>query len=137
MASKMTLKAIDLDEELPVINEWLYKRGHPAAVDEDFPQIGFIAYKEYPVAVAFLRQCEGIGILEGLSTNPEATAIERHNAIDALIEMVVYSAQKLELRLLISYSRDKSTLERSKNHGFSEVPQTLIVKDLMSKNIRQ
>jgi hypothetical protein len=97
-----------------------------------------LAFGKEPVAVAFLRQSEGgVGILEGLATNPDASGSDRNNAIDCLIEMIVLAAEKLEIRYLLSYSRDKSTLERSKKHGFDVVPQTLIVKDLLKPSIRQ
>lgn len=118
--------------DLDTLNEWLELRGAPLVEVESIPRNGLIAYYEdEPVAMAFLRLCEGkFMMLDGLTTNPEASGPVRHAAIDGLVERLIARAKDLGMTDLLAWSVDTGTLERSKRHGFKASPYTLITKNL-------
>lgn len=116
------------EEHWQFIASWLRERGCSDDDGLDLPEIGYISFSEdVPVAVAFLRRCEGRhGILEGLVSNPYASSLERHLGIDLAVREVILCARRLKLKEIIAYSKDDGTLERSLNHGFLKLPHTLI-----------
>lgn len=117
---------------MPMLNNWLAQNSHELATHDEIPKIGFVAMRgRYPIAVAFMRQCEGnIAMLDGLATDPKASGKFRHEAIDLLVTHIIKIADKMRLRAIIAHTRDASTLERSKKHGFVVIPMTVISKDL-------
>ena len=124
-------------EELNLLNSWLIYRGSPSVDMRETAGIGYIAYEEIkgdddrPVAVAFLRRCEGgFGMLDGLCTNPSAPSEVRHIAIDKVVEKVIDRAKKYGMKHLLSWSLDAGTLERSQRHGFVRPPYVLITRSL-------
>lgn len=113
------------------INRWLTLRGFPAKNHlQELPEIGFVALKEFfPVACAFLRRCEGgVGILEGLATDPEAPGKDRSDAIDGCVTRVLHTADELGMSRIIAWSKESSVIERSKKHGFEKSEATLIFR---------
>jgi hypothetical protein len=114
------------------IIQWLEARGMSAKGSENLPCVGYVALSEAkPVAIAFLRICEGsLAIIEGLTTNPEAPSAVRHNAINDLIMQLINDAKMLGVKQLLSYSIDGDTIKRSESYGFKLLPHSLIGMDL-------
>jgi hypothetical protein len=50
-----------------------------------------------------------------------------------VVSQVMKTAKDLNLKGLMAYSSDDSTLKRSEKHGFVKIPQTLIIANLTSK----
>lgn len=110
----------------------LVKQQHPLPERSEIPLIGFIAYdRGQVVGAAFLRQVEGmVGLLDGITSNPEVASDIRHKALDALIEAVVNKARELGIKRVIGYSVNDSTKIRSERHGFVRSPYELYVLNL-------
>lgn len=114
---------------------WLELHGHPIPKASSYPKIGFVAYnKQEPIAAGFVRKVEGgYGQLDGLVSNPTAPGSYRHKAIDSVVTQLFKEAKKAGITQLISFTRDKSVLERSVKHGFIQMDDyTLIGVDLLS-----
>lgn len=99
----------------------------------ELPERGVVAVDEHdkPIAVAFLRAVEGnFAMLDGLTTDPLASSIDRHNAIEAVVDTLIHMAKKYGYSKLVAYSVDDGTLKRAKTHGFEAVPHSVITLDL-------
>lgn len=132
MRPEIAVKRFDKDSDLPILNEWLRARGAPEVDDEGVPALGFICFEGGdPVCAGFLRRCEGNwGIIEGMTSNPDIPSPLRHRALDALILTINKQAQAFEMTNLLAWTQDASTLVRSARHGWVQLQQTLIAKDL-------
>ncbi len=117
---------------IPEINSWLVAREHKVPPLDDFPKIGYVvSYRGEYVACAFIREVEGnYGQLDGLATNPDFPGDMRSEAIDLVVQKIFTKAKEMKLKALLSFSKDKNTLIRSKKFGFKEVPETVIVAEL-------
>ena len=137
MSDKLYVRRFNPMFDLDDLNSWLIARSHPEAKIEDLAGIGFICLEErkteddFPVAVAFLRRCEGgFGILDSLATNPDASSKLRHLAIDLTVGRIINKAKSYNMRHLLAWSLDAGTLERSERHGFVQPPHVLITRSL-------
>jgi N-acetylglutamate synthase-like GNAT family acetyltransferase len=129
---ELNIKYFDHDD-LVHLNDWLRIRGHKPTEMYDLPSIGFLVSEgDHPIAACFLRRCEGnVGIVEGLTSNPESTSSLRHVAIDAAIRVICEEAKAREISKLLAWTVDSSTLLRGcERHGFVQSHQTLLTKDL-------
>ena len=91
---------------------------------------GFVAFcKNIPVAMGFLRLCEGgdFALFDGLVSNPYVPADIRSRAIEAIVDAVINKAKKLKVKKIFGWSRDKNTLIRSSRHGFSILPEQQLI----------
>lgn len=102
--------------------EWLLARGITPPSLKEMPKIGYVAYKgRIPGAMAFLRRVEGgFGQCDGLVSNPIASAVDRYECLDAVIDQVVLKAKSMELKGLIAFTLDDNTLERALKHRFQK-----------------
>jgi hypothetical protein len=129
---ELNVKYFDYDD-LPFLNDWLRARGMAPSEFSDLPTVGFVVSEgDLRIAACFLRRCEGnYGIVDGLTTNPEAPSVLRHVAIDTAVRMICEEARQREITKLVAWSIDKGTLERAyERHGFVQSHNTLITKDL-------
>ena len=134
MRAKIIVKRLVKEEDLPVINGWLRARGLREVEEDGVPNAGFICFEGgEPVCAAFLRRCEGgVGIIEGMTSNPDMPGDVRHTALDVLVITLCKQASELEMTKVLAWTVDNSTLTRSARHGFQKLPQTLLAKDLRS-----
>lgn len=111
---------------------WLKARDLNSDIAKNIPSIGFTIFESHrPVAIGFLRQAEGgVGICEGLCTNPNIEPSIRNEACDLMVENLINAGKEIKVRTIIAWTRDKNTLERSLRHGFVKNSSTLIVYDL-------
>lgn len=132
MQVKLTLKYFDFSD-IGDLNNWLKARGRAPQEVSDLPAVGFVVLsEEIRVAACFLRRCEGgIGIVDGLTTNPDAPSELRHVSIDLVVKAICEEAKQREITQLIAWTVDKGTLERGcLRHGFQKSPHTFMAKDL-------
>ena len=124
---------IHTKENLALLNGWLLTRSLLPVAASALPKVGFIILHEgTPIAVAFLRQCEGLfGLYDSQATNPEVASHLRHEALDLLHELICNAAKCLGFTRLVAQTSDKSTIERSQRYGFRQLPGVLIWKDLL------
>jgi len=130
--AELNVKYFD-HEDLPVLNEWLRLRGHKAAEVYDLPAVGFLVSEgDFEIAACFLRRCEGgLGIVEGLTSNPTATSALRHQALDMAIQCVIEEAKSRDITKLLAWTVDAGTQVRSiARHGFVQSHQTFMTKDM-------
>lgn len=133
MPVNLTVRFFDRFDDLAILNEWLRARKHKELDRSSLPPIGVLVLEdETPIAVCFLRRCEGlIGIIDGLATNPEAESAIRHQAIDTAVRVIIEQARIYGVTALMAWSKDAGTLVRAfDRHGFKKLPDTMIVKDL-------
>lgn len=96
------------------------------------PKIGFIATRDRnPVAAGFLRKVEGgVCLIDSLISNPFESSIDRHNAIDAIVDALIDAAKINNSDKILAYSLDTGTLERASRHGFVKLPHSVIALNL-------
>lgn len=125
----MIIKAFDVSQHMGIMCEWLKEHKCPLPSLLEMPAIGFVAVEEdTAVAMGFLRRVEGgFAQLDGLVSNPSSPGEYRHWGIDAVVEKIIITAKQQELKALISFSSDKSTLARSIKHGFVEASDTKLI----------
>lgn len=120
-------------EDIPILNGWLDKRGVKRLEPWELPAVGFmVSIGDTPVAACFLRRCEGnVGIVEGLTSNPDATPPLRHAALDAAISCVCDEAKAREITKLMAWTVEDSVITRGNcRHGFISTKQKVLVKAL-------
>lgn len=101
--------------------------------EKDFiPKIGYVAsYRDAPVAVGFLRQVEGdVYWLDGLCSNPMASAVTRNDAINAVVAALIARAKELKLRGLVALCKDSNTISRGQRFGFTIRDDKMVVLNL-------
>lgn len=113
----------------------LYLRQAHIPSEEEMPKVGFVAIEEDTlVAYCALRMVEGqSGMVDGLTTNPECSAKQRHAASDLVIKACINEAKELKLKSLIAYSLYEATVKRSIRNGFVELPHVCLAYDLNRK----
>ncbi len=132
MQVKLSVKYFD-HEDLAALNDWLVARGRKREDVSDIPAVGFIvSHDDMKVAACFLRRCEGnVGIVDGLTSNPDAPPEIRHAALDVAINCVCEEAKQREITRLMAWTVDNSALIRGcERHGFAKLSHILMSKDL-------
>lgn len=119
--------------DLEALNLWLYSRDRKGVEEGDLPNIGYIAFKNsHPVCAAFLRVCEGgVGMLEGLVSNPDLPLFTRHLGIESVIDRLILTAKEKHIRRLVSFSVDESTIKRVSKRGFKKQPHVVMTLTLL------
>lgn len=119
-------------EYTSTLNAWLEYYGEPLVTVKDLPEIGYQAdLNGKMVAVAFIRRCEGnIAILDSLCTNPIKSSQVRHEAIDLLVNKIIWKCEELKLKSLFAFTVNKGILERSEKHGFVESKHIVISREV-------
>lgn len=127
MRIKMLVKVRRFESfDLPLVQEWLSQRGVKVK-DEEFPGYGWICFiRDEPVATMFLRRCDHIGFIEGITTNPNQETLPRHLALDNLYLTVTNWAKENGIKNLIGYSIDYGMIQRAEKWGFKNTNQTLM-----------
>ena len=109
--------------------EILTKHGHPVPSEDEIPAVGWVAMNnEYIVAIGFLRRMEGNhALLDGLTTNPEASPEARHLGLTGVVTALIKSAKELKIRQIVAYTLDESVVKRALVHGFSTTQHKTLV----------
>lgn len=117
-------------EHLEWLQLWLRENGaYPPALTH-LPEISAVAeIKGIPTAMGFIRKVEGgYGIVDGLASNPMQSAQDRDDALNAVLESLMDTADGQGM-ILMAWVKDKNTLMRSERHGFKPLPGvTLIIR---------
>lgn len=116
----------------PYIKEWLSHRDLNNSLSGDLPENSYLAVHEnLPIAAAgFLKTNGDVALLVGLITNPLASIFLRSDAVDELTKHIIKKSEYLGFKKLLSWSKNKSVIERSKKHGFEEIPQVMMGVEL-------
>ena len=80
-----------------------------------------------PVAAGFLRNAEGIGIIDSLVSNPDVRAEKRSDALDLIFAKLIDIAKEIGIHKLVGSSVDGNTIVRSKKFGFKQSDHILMV----------
>lgn len=119
------------------LNYLFGQRGLSLENKDSLPEIGFVSEYEYSPTykecsgMIFLRRCEGgLGIVEGLVTNPHLPSAIRHLAFKTLVNRAVEEAKSLKITRMLAYSVIPSVIERSCELGFEEKPHTLLLMEV-------
>jgi len=93
------------------------------------PRFGaIVTVNDEPVAIGFIRVAEGgVGLWDGLITDPDFAPNVRHEALDELTIYLVRRVKDAGIRKIIAWTEDAHTLERAKKIGFRSNPATLMV----------
>lgn len=117
-----------------MLKEMLISQDYSGAHDKDtynLPKIGYIAfYNKIPVAAGFLRRVEGdvIAQIDGLTSNPFFGSIIRHNALSQVLDRLILDAEELELKGLMAFCLDPSSVKRAESIGFEVIKHTILTK---------
>ncbi len=101
------------------------------------PTYGWIAYddEEQPIAAGFLRRVEGhAGQFDTFVSNPDMPSAMRHTALSKICENLLNDAKTLKLEGIISYTQDKTIIERAEAIGFSRLPHAVLALKLPSED---
>lgn len=123
----------DMFSHYELIIDWLRARKLDTKLADELPVNGFIAKTEKKDAVCagFLRMVEGgYAMLDSLITNPTQPPEVRDEAIDAVVKRLISAAEDWNITRILANTTDAHTLERSKRHGFTALPNTMIVLEL-------
>lgn len=115
----------DLDE----VNSWLKAHNQKLFGYRDkLPKIGMIVPE---VAVGFLCQTDGnVGILDPFISNPKATSLDRHKALNQIADWCLVKAKDLGFKRCIMMSFEENILKRAENLGFTIVTVGFGFKEL-------
>lgn len=129
---KIETRPLKPTQDLLEMNEWLTARGKAPVSLSGIPELGLMAENSQgPIAAAFIRRCEGnVGMIDGLVTNPKASSLDRHQAIDLVVQRLLAIAKTLELTRVLAFSTDEGTLRRSEKHGFRKTNYIVISQSL-------
>lgn len=123
----MKLDAFDR-VNIPVLNEWRIKRSMHSIAKEDFPKIGVMVFDgQEGVAAGFLRNAEGIGIIDSLVSNPDVRSEKRNDALDLIFARLIDIAKEVGIHMILGASVDGNTIVRSKKFGFKHSDHMLMV----------
>lgn len=117
-----------VEDDLVYINHWLSLRGLAHWPKDELPKLGYVVYSNHiPVAAGFIRNCEGgIALFDSLIADPECNSEIRDECLDALVSHILRTAKEEGFIRMLAYTLNNRTLERSKNHGFSLQPHSVI-----------
>lgn len=122
------IKPYGLTWHYTTLSKWYKARGLEAPPEDELPKIGVMATD---VAVGFLRMVEGgFAQIDGLITNPRASAEDRHLGNNLITTELCAIAEKLGIKAIIANSTDLNTIARAERHGFVVLPHKLFVKKL-------
>ena len=78
------------------------------------------------IAAGFLAMLEGNGgMMDCFITNPAKSSLERHLALDSIIDKIISDASHMGLKRLIAFSDDDGIMKRQKQKGFVKLPHAL------------
>jgi hypothetical protein len=72
-------------------------------------------------------------MIDGLTTHPLNSSEERHLGTEAVVNATISVAKSLNIKHLIAYSLNETTLARSEALGFVKQPQTIMILNLTRK----
>lgn len=101
-------------------------RSSPLWEERFIPKNGFVIWNldspifmRIPTAIGFYRKCEKhIGILDSFVTNVFEPSSERHEALQLLIETLIFEAKAKGIEHFVLYTRDDSVIKRGELNGF-------------------
>lgn len=128
----VTAKTYHFKYDMLTLLRWCMLRNMSEHALTLLPEKGYLVYiDDIPRASVFLRLSEGgIGIIDGLMTDPSASSAIRKVAIGRAVELVLSKAKQLELKAIFAWTHDKSVLKRAAENGFNATKNTLISKIL-------
>lgn len=80
--------------------------------------------------MGFLRQGEGVGFIEGMTTSPDASSEDRNEALDTLFKHLLYFAQRMGIKKVVGYSINDGMVKRAERLGFVAQKHTILSKEL-------
>lgn len=109
------------------IDGWFRSREMRPPSAKDLPETGWMAWDgdDY-VAAIFCRVGEGLGMIEGLVSNPYKPGEVRHVAINTLVKTALDYLKIKGVKRVMAFSVDGSTLKRAESLGFTETNQRVI-----------
>lgn len=102
--------------DLETINSWMRERNQPEFLEFMLPYTGFIAED---VCAGFLYKTDSsLAWLEWLVTNPMASSIERHEALDLVIDNLVSEAKAWGAKAIFTSTDNQQLVDRYTRHKF-------------------
>ena len=131
----MRVEPFDIEVHFGTLLSMLHKRKAYIPTKAEMPAVGFMVFDgDTPVSYASLRRIEGgSAMFDGLTSNPDCSPEQRHVGNDLAIKTIIEAAKYLNIKHLVAFTADNSTLMRSIRHGFVEVPHTCVILDTFAK----
>jgi len=107
----------------------ILRHGLPPPDPKSFPKIGLI---EPNLACGFLYRTDSdLAMAEGMYTNPEAPLHLRVEAMDRIIDGLLFMAKELGFHRVVATCRRNSMAQRTARHGFRGLgTYRMVVKEL-------
>lgn len=120
------------DDDMDHLMNMIYNRDLSSSLADDLPEHGYIAFFNMaPVAVGFLRVCEGnLAIIDSVMTSPLFESEIRHWALEGIVSALMDDARHFGIKKILAYSIDDGIKKRAKSFGFKELPQVLMCAEM-------
>lgn len=110
-----------------MISSW-YGDRRKAPIDRELLPRGFVVDG---VAAGFLHIADGgVAFMESFVTNPSATPMQRHNALNEIVSALTRLAENNGARGIIALTRDDGIANRARSAGFAEKDYRVFIKQL-------
>lgn len=105
-----------IEEDLREVNRWYAMQELPVLEHEDMPAIGYIVPG---VCAGFLYQTDSsMCMIDGYIANPEARGEKRKNALDAVTYLLITTAQDLNYKAIMAYTKTAAVSARCERYEF-------------------
>ena len=107
-----------------LLQKLLIAHGMDPNLTNDLPVVGRVVVQDdIVIAAGFMRDMEGpYAMLDSYITNPEASPIQRHKALNLITDSLIKVSKSLGKNKLIMFSQDRNTHQRALMHGFTNFP---------------
>lgn len=114
-------------QDASYIKAWLEARDMGSEVSL-LPEHGVVVMDlDRPVAIGFIRRCEGgVALIDSSITNPAAQPGVRDKAMDRLTKDLLEVSSRLEITRVLAFSTDRNTLLRAQKFEFQRLPHAVI-----------
>lgn len=128
----MELIKFDKSVHMSALKLALKRHEHPEPTLESIPAVGYtVTQNGNYVAFCFLRKVEGgFGQIDGLTSNPEITGVERNAALNLVVEACLDEAKAIGITHLVAFCEKMAPISRGMKYGFKVLPHALVALDL-------
>lgn len=116
------------------LNNWRAERQLRPIEATDLATTGLMIFDDHKrIAAGFLRDAEGLGIIDSVASNSEMPKELRQEALDVLFQHLLAIAKTNNMTGVIGTSSIESMIERAKKFGFQKTSDAVMVLSLRGK----
>lgn len=116
---------------LELLNKWRSARDLKPVLEADLPKTGLMVFdNDKQVACGFLRNAEGIGMIDSVVSNPDMPSKARDEALNTIFLRLLAIAKMKDFRTVFGTSQDDHTILRSEKFGFKKSAHVVMALSL-------